>query len=232
MDKRKSAKIVVSKNGPYLVSGCLPLQEEIVACNSKGIPLKWKKGKKFKKQGCFALCRCGNSKNKPFCDETHAKTGFNGSETFSGKKFVDIAKIVSGPGLLLADAEELCSGTSFCHRAGGTWELTRRSDDPESKKIAIQESWDCPSGRLVAMEKNGEPVEAKFRPSIGVIQEPERKVSGPLWIKGNVPIESCNGKLYEIRNRITLCRCGKSGNKPFCDGTHYSAQFSDRKNKN
>ncbi|MHB8164175.1 MAG: CDGSH iron-sulfur domain-containing protein [Methanoregula sp.] len=29
-----------------------------------------------------------------------------------------------------------------------------------------------------------------------------------------------DGKPYTVRNRVTLCRCGKSGNKPFCDGSH------------
>ncbi|HET8688843.1 MAG TPA: CDGSH iron-sulfur domain-containing protein [Methanosarcina sp.] len=39
-------------------------------------------------------------------------------------------------------------------------------------------------------------------------------------MRGGIPIESADGKQYEIRNRVTLCRCGKSRNKPFCDGSH------------
>jgi CDGSH-type Zn-finger protein len=52
-------------------------------------------------------------------------------------------------------------------------------------------------------------------------------MSGPLWISGGVPIISCDGTEYEVRNRVTLCRCGRSGNKPFCDGTHVDIQFRD-----
>jgi CDGSH-type Zn-finger protein len=44
-----------------------------------------------------------------------------------------------------------------------------------------------------------------------------------------VPVESAESKKYEVRNRVTLCRCGKSRNKPFCDGTHIDINFSDKK---
>jgi len=46
-------------------------------------------------------------------------------------------------------------------------------------------------------------------------------------VKGDVPIVSADGKAYETRNRVTLCRCGKSKNKPFCDGFHIRVRFSD-----
>ena len=41
---------------------------------------------------------------------------------------------------------------------------------------------------------------------------------GPLIIQGNLEIETPEGQLEETR--AALCRCGQSGNKPFCDGTH------------
>ncbi|WP_321420860.1 CDGSH iron-sulfur domain-containing protein [uncultured Methanomethylovorans sp.] len=61
---------------------------------------------------------------------------------------------------------------------------------------------------------------ARIEKSIVVIEYPLRSEHGPLWIRGGIPIESADGKLYEIRNRFTLCGCGKSKNKPFCDGSH------------
>ena len=54
-----------------------------------------------------------------------------------------------------------------------------------------------------------------------------QKVSGPLWVKGGVAIEASDGFAYETRNRVTLCRCGRSSNKPFCDGTHCKTKFND-----
>jgi CDGSH-type Zn-finger protein len=67
----KKGKIIVSKDGPYLVSGNVPLEKEISVCDGKGIPIKWKKGKKYPcKKNCM-LCRCGKSNDKPFCDGSH-----------------------------------------------------------------------------------------------------------------------------------------------------------------
>ena len=40
-------------------------------------------------------------------------------------------------------------------------------------------------------------------------------------------MESADGTTYEIRNRVTLCRCGASQNKPFCDGSHWEVEFRD-----
>ena len=69
--------------------------------------------------------------------------------------------------------------------------------------------------RLVAVDKKtGKVIEEKMEPSIGIPED------GPLCVKGEVEIESTNGEIYEKRNRVTLCRCGKSRNKPFCDGSH------------
>lgn len=230
MAKKENAKIIISKNGPYLVSGNLPIFEELLVTDKKGSPLKWKKGEKFPKQRACGLCRCGESNNKPFCDGTHSTISFGGTETASNKKYSEIAEKTIGPKLVLADAKEFCAGAGFCYRAWGIWKLTRESNNPKSRKIAIEEAWDCPAGRLVVWDKKGKLLEPKFQPSIGIIEHPDN-TSGPIWVKGGVRIESSDGKKYEIRNRVALCRCGKSGNKPFCDSTHNSIQFSGKKKK-
>jgi CDGSH-type Zn-finger protein len=49
---------------------------------------------------------------------------------------------------------------------------------------------------------------------------PNGEFNGPIWVRGGIPIESAKDEIYEIRNRVTLCGCGRSSNKPFCDGTH------------
>jgi CDGSH-type Zn-finger protein len=63
--------------------------------------------------------------------------------------------------------------------------------------------------------------------SIGLIEDPEQQCSGPLWLQGGIPIVAADGFEYEVRNRVTLCRCGASKNKPFCDGTHATIKFRD-----
>ncbi len=228
---KKDCKILVTKNGPFMVSGNLPLAKEIAVVGSDGNPTKWKRGEKYTEKDNYALCRCGKSCNKPFCDGTHIKINFDGTETASKKKYIEKADKISGPDLDLTDSQDLCSATRFCHRSGGTWNLTKNSDNPKSKEIAIQEACDCPSGRLVCWDKKtGKPTEPKFEPSIGLIEDPGANVSGPLWVKGRIPIESADGSRYEIRNRVTLCRCGESRNKPFCDGCHIEAEFRDDDN--
>jgi CDGSH-type Zn-finger protein len=42
-----------------------------------------------------------------------------------------------------------------------------------------------------------------------------------------MPIRSTDGTLWEIRNRETICRCGKSRNMPFCDGSDIDLRFID-----
>ena len=64
----------------------------------------------------------------------------------------------------------------------------------------------------------GLPIEPELEPSLGLIEDTEKKVSGPIWVRGGIPVVSAEGTTYEIRNRLTLCRCGRSANKSFCDG--------------
>jgi CDGSH-type Zn-finger protein len=217
-------KIKITKDGPYLVSGGIPLSEQIICINSNGDYHGWREGKKYPLQENYALCRCGHSKNKPFCDDTHKKIHFDGTETASREPYLKQASEIDGPGLRLTDVQNLCASARFCHRAGGIWKLTRESDDPEAKQIAIEEACDCPAGRLVVWEKNGKAIEPDFEPSIGLVEDPQAGVMGPIWVRGGIPIESADGTLYEIRNRVTLCSCGRSANKPFCDGSHLSPE--------
>jgi CDGSH-type Zn-finger protein len=219
--EKKTRRVVVTRNGPYRVSGSLPLTEEIIVSDSEGYPVKWSKGHHYPDQEEYDFCRCGQSRNKPYCDETHAKIGFDGTETASRKKFLEEAKRILGPDLVLTDAQELCASARFCDRAGGVWKLTRDSGDRKSKEIAIQEACDCPSGRLVVWDKkNGKPIEPRLEPSMSMVEDPKEKVNGPIWVKGGIPLVSSDGTEYEIRNRVTLCRCGRSSNKPFCDSSH------------
>jgi CDGSH-type Zn-finger protein len=224
----KKGKIVISKNGPYQVSGGLPLRKEIATVGKDGEPEEWAEGRTYPAQKAYALCRCGRSNNKPFCDQTHIETGFDGTETASREPYARQAKTITGPGLDLMDAESLCSEARFCHPQGDTWHLTPESGDPGKRKEAIRQACHCPSGRLVAVDKKtGKPIEPDLAPGIGLVEDPQKKVSGPIWVKGGVAIESEDGRAYEARNRVTLCRCGQSDNKPFCVGNHIRAQFND-----
>ena len=214
------AKIVVTNNGPYVVSGGVPLAEQSIRIDEEGDSHGWREGRQFPLRQTYALCRCGHSLNPPFCDGSHLRSDFDGRETAAREPFQQQADLLEGPGLDLADAPAFCARARFCHRAGGTWNLTEQSHDPEARRIAIEEAQDCPSGRLVAMKKDGDALEPELEPSIGVTYDPQLGERGPLWVRGGVQIVAADGAPYERRNRVTLCRCGKSHNKPFRDGSH------------
>jgi CDGSH-type Zn-finger protein len=215
-------KVKVSRNGPYLVSGRIPMIRQIIVTDTEGIPNQWFEDNVYPLIENCAICRCGQSKNKPFCDGTHIKVNFDGTETASREPYLHQAKQIDGPALKLTDVEDLCASARFCHRAGEIWNLIPRSDNPEARRIAVEEAGDCPSGRLVVSDKRtGVVIEPRFERSIGLVEDPQVGVSGPIWVRGGIPVESADGKTYEIRNRVTLCRCGKSSRKPFCDSSHY-----------
>jgi len=215
-------EIKVTENGPYLVSGRLPISEQIISVNREGVPVKWRSGKKYPLQEKRSLCRCGESKNRPFCDGTHAKIGFDGTEVASSEPYLKQAKIIQGPTLELTDVADLCASARFCHRAGEIWNLIPKSDGLDDRRVAIEEAGDCPSGRLVVRDKKtGKAIEPKLERSIGLVEDPQMECSGPIWVRGGIPIRSADGKIYKARNRVTLCRCGKSSNKPFCDSSHF-----------
>ncbi len=222
-------RIKVSKNGPYLVSGGVPVMRETIVADSEGAAIAWCFDVKFPLMEKCGLCRCGQSRNKPFCDGTHLKTGFVGTETAAPEEYLDKPKAFEGSVVKLIDYEELCASARFCHRAGGIWNLIKDCEDPRIKQIIIEESCDCPSGRLVVYDKKeGKNIEPELEKSIVAIEDPQVGVSGPLWVRGGIPVESSDGRTYCVRNRMTLCRCGKSTNKPFCDSSHYPEEHEHK----
>lgn len=220
----KTQRIVVTEDGPYLVTGGVPLRREVAVPNDEGDPLEWREGEELECGEAYALCRCGQSRNKPYCDGSHLRAGFDGTETCDRGNYSEKCRKVIGPELELTDAEEYCAEARFCHPEGGTWHLVRHSDDPGQMDLAIAQACNCPSGRLTVW-KDGVPIEPELEPSIGLTEDPGAECSGPLRVKGGIGIESADGTPYETRNRVTLCRCGHSKNKPLCDGSHRGAGF-------
>jgi CDGSH-type Zn-finger protein len=226
--QKQEAKIVVSKDGPYIVSGDVPIAIQVITPNRDGESWEWKQGESFDVKPDYALCRCGHSKSKPFCDGSHAKIGFEGRETASRVPYARQAETIDGPTVVLSDAENLCAFARFCDAGGKIWSLIDRTDEPEVRQLAIHEATYCPSGRLVLHDKEThKEIEPPLLPSIGVVEDPALGCSGPLWVRGGITVEAHDGKRYEKRNRVTLCRCGASENKPFCNGAHARMKFQD-----
>jgi hypothetical protein len=123
----------------------------------------------------------------------------------------------------MLDDRTLCTRAGYCgDRFRNVWAMIAdAADDPEVAARIRQMSKLCPSGRLVTQPDEEARDELDYAPSIGVIRD------GPLWVRGGVSVIAADGTPYEVRNRITLCRCGNSRNKPFCDGSHEDAGFRE-----
>lgn len=220
--------ITVLENGPYLVEGGVPIVRLEIVTNEAGESVGWREIERIDGGESYTLCRCGHSKEKPFCDFSHFAVEFDGTETAAHDPYFEQAVSVDGPGLRLSDVRSLCAEARFCDRGGGLWNLIERCDDPEARALVEEEAELCPSGRYVVCEADtGKPHEPVFEPSIALIEDPYLGVSGALFIRGGIPVVDANGEPYEVRNRVTLCRCGQSANKPFCDGSHIAAGFND-----
>ena len=113
------------------------------------------------------------------------------------------------------DEGSLCAIVRFCDPDGSCWNLVK---DSQTLDKAIDETFNCNSGRLTVI-KDGKKVEKEYDKQIIAVLDTERKRLGPLWVTGYIPVKSETTD-YEVRNRVTLCRCGRSYNKPFCDGMH------------
>ena len=224
MDK-KEPRIRIIKNGPYLVSGNIPLSEKIIV--PRGAGYIYQEGRTLPQRATYSLCRCGKTKTPPFCDGAHVASHFDGTETACKNRYHVRAARIAGAGLDLLD-DGRCAFARFCHRdSGDAWELAEDSASEFHHKEAIIAANECPAGRLTAVEKDGTIHEPDYSPAIEILQDPEERVSAGIFVKGSVPIESSDGSEYEIRNRVVLCRCCMSGNKPFCDSRHVSEGYRE-----
>lgn len=228
MNPTPGRKVTVMKNGPYRVEGSIPLAKQTIVADDEGGSRDWQQGEPIEAAASYALCRCGQSSNAPFCDSTHLKIEFDGTEVASREPYVDQAETFSGSTVDLTDAQSLCASGRFCDPDGSVWRLIGTTDDPQVRENVQRMAGNCPAGRLVVWDKStGQPLEPPLDQSIGLVEDPAAEVSGPLWVRGEITVESADGEQYEIRNRVTLCRCGASQNKPFCDGSHVSVGFRD-----
>jgi len=223
--RQENPKIKVTKDGPYLVTGNVPLYEKKIAPRGKSYVLE--PGRELPQSERYTLCRCGASKHMPFCDGSHVAAGFVGTETASRTAYNQRAGLLKGPGVDMLD-DDRCAFARFCHQERGiAWDLVKASGDEENRDQAIKAASGCPAGRLVAVDHDRGEIEPEYAPSIFIVQDPEKNVSAGIFVRGGIPIESADNETYEVRNRVALCRCGASRNKPFCDARHVAVQFLD-----
>ena len=216
------AKITVETNGPYLVQGRVPLVRKESVDSEFGEPLTWRKTQVLRSEGKYLLCRCGKSSNKPFCDDSHEDVGFDGTEMAEQGQISERQKIYEGTKIVMKDDRSICTHAGFCgNRIMKIWEMIPKTDDTQIRAQVMAMIERCPSGSLsYSLEPEGENIEPDLPVEVAVTPD------GPLWVTGNVLIQRSDGQPCEVRNRVTLCRCGASKKKPLCDGTHKESGFS------
>ena len=219
--------IEVQKNGPYVVHGAVQMHLQSITPNETGHSWSYTQGKAFEVKDGTRLCRCGLSANKPYCDGSHKRADFDLSETASFEPMLDQATRMDGPNYSLTDNETYCAFGRFCDNGDRFWNEVMEPGE-RHEKLAVYMAHQCPSGRLMVWDRStGEPVETPQSAELALIEDPALEISGPLQLRGGIRVQGASGESYEVRNRQTLCRCGQSSNKPFCDGTHASMKFKD-----
>jgi CDGSH-type Zn-finger protein len=219
-------RIIVTKNGPYRVKGNIPLVRKTQIVSEYGEPLSWKKeGEIETGEGDYFLCRCGQSGNKPFCDGTHRKVGFDGTERAPTSLTADRRRALRGGVHLVVEKDgSLCMAAGFCGmRKAALAQYVMASSDTEARSLAIAMVERCPSGSLTYRIEADEPdIEPDLPQEIVDTTEitSDGPIAGPLWVSGGISVERSDGQPFETRNRVTLCNCGNSRLKPLCDGTH------------
>jgi CDGSH-type Zn-finger protein len=217
LDRRP--RIAIEANGPYRVRGSAALVGGRIVGSDEGPSMAWELDDEPLPTGrVYALCRCGGSSTKPFCDDSHLENGFDGTETADRGPTAARRRVFEG-GLTLTDDRSLCSSAGFCTRfRTDVWHMVMDSRASKNGRVVETVVSRCPSGRLELL-RGGQPIEPAFVPSIVVVED------GPYWVRGRIHIQAADGAEWEVRNRVALCRCGQSSNKPFCDGTHQDIGF-------
>ena len=199
--------IECAENGPYIVRGL----RNVIGAGGEIIEGK----------DVMALCRCGGSKNKPFCDGTHAKIGFGGEK--SADRVPDRRDAYVGGGITIHDNRGLCSHAGACtDRLGAVWRLGKEPwIDPDGADVQaiIATIAMCPSGALGYTIDGEEHRDRVPEPAIRVIK------GGPYQVTGGVELMTADWGEGAAKEHFALCRCGGSKNKPFCDGTHWNVDF-------
>jgi CDGSH-type Zn-finger protein len=228
-DTHSGKKIVVQANGPYTVQGDIPLVRKTQVVSEHGEPLTWKTEGAIQAGGTYDLCRCGQSSNKPFCDMTHLDIDFDGTETADTRSTAERqVTYAGGTHIVVRRDHALCIESGFCgNRLTNIEKMVPQTADTQVRAQVMAMIERCPSGSYTyALEEGSAEIEPDLPQQIAVTTDitSDGPVAGALWVTGDIPIERADGKPFETRNRVTLCCCGLSKNKPLCDGAHRTAQ--------
>jgi CDGSH-type Zn-finger protein len=201
--------IECKQNGPYLVKNLDDLKD-------------WQ-GDAIETKPVMALCRCGGSGNKPFCDGTHQKNGFSGAKLTD--QSADKRESYATDRITIHDNRSICAHAGRC--TDGLATVFKYQSEPwidpagGTVEAIIETIHKCPSGALSYTLDGVAGSDPLREPSITVTKD------GPYAVMGGAQLLEQAWAQGASTEHYTLCRCGGSKNKPFCDGTHWSIGFKD-----
>ncbi len=180
-------------------------------------------GSEMERKPVMVLCRCGGSGNKPFCDGSHMRNGFDGAAQDNAAR--DRVYTYEGAEIDVHYDKLLCSHAAECgRRLGAVFDATQRpwirpdEGTADSIRDVVRA---CPSGALRYSDK-GAAAQHLLSDKAGITVQKD----GPYQVNG-IPLEDGEFSAHASREKYVLCRCGHSGNKPFCDGSHRDQGWSD-----
>lgn len=211
MAEDESASIEPRPDGPYLVRNLKRLS------NQKGA---------LEARATMALCRCGESASKPFCDGSHTRIGFSAAKQEG--RVPDRQDSYRAGALTIRDNRGLCAHAGRCVESlpavfrpkQAPW-IDPAGASAETIAAAVRK---CPSGALGYAIEGETPPAPAAEPAIFVAPDGPYLVTGGPELRDTVPGAGASPEHF------TLCRCGASRNKPFCDGSHRRRKFRDARN--
>jgi CDGSH-type Zn-finger protein len=208
-------KIACLPNGPYYLLADIAPRAVANLCRANGDACATVPG--------IALCRCGGSSNKPFCDGTHGTNGFTDQKVAGGSQ--DRRDSYVGQRVTIHDNRGICAHAGFCtDRLKTVFRMNQEpwiDPDGASAEEIVETIRKCPSGALSYSIENVEYRDQDREPLVTVTNDGPYAITGGIELTGFTPGEGASKEHY------TLCRCGASKNKPFCDGSHWHVGFRD-----
>ena len=215
--------IVTAKNGPYLVTNVTTVRTPL--------------GGDMPVPPMLALCRCGASAIKPFCDGAHATSGFTDDK--DPNRVPDQRGTYPGVQVTIFDNRGICQHSGRCtDRAPAAFRTNAEPFvAPSGGRLdeLVRAVRDCPSGAL-SLAFDGADGAAEDRDLADWHGTRERAIEvtqdGPYRVTGGIPLAGADGAdvpraAGSSLEHYALCRCGHSQNKPFCSGMHWYVDFRD-----
>jgi CDGSH-type Zn-finger protein len=163
------------------------------------------------------ICRCGKSKNQPFCDGTHLKNNFNSQKELKE----EIIQVYNSKDVTVTFNRSICAGSAQCVKEFPTIYSSESSQDwinldTETTEEIIKSIEGCPSSALSYSIEDKQIMEDYKKENIHILK------NGPINVIGQVNLKIEHWSSFANKTKFTLCRCGASENKPFCDYSHAS----------